>query len=177
MSWSLGWGQRSRGPFARRSGSSPRHSPNSTAELPGPALREAQGRSCRAALDQAQSPMEADPPNQGRRVGAVPDHRRDRRLPLGRTHHDRDHTPAEAFPPGEYLRDELVERGWTVTEFAEIIGRPVQAVSEIPQRQEAITPDTALSFSEALGTSAEMWLNLQTAYQCTSAARLPTALN
>jgi len=28
------------------------------------------------------------------------------------------YTPAEVFPPGEYLRDELEERGWTVTEFA-----------------------------------------------------------
>ena len=27
------------------------------------------------------------------------------------------YTPAEAFPPGEYLRDELDERGWTVTQF------------------------------------------------------------
>ena len=41
------------------------------------------------------------------------------------------YTPAEVFPAGEYLRDELDERGWTVTEFAEILGRPVQAVSEI----------------------------------------------
>ncbi len=75
------------------------------------------------------------------------------------------HTPAEAFPPGEYLRDELEERGWTVTEFADIIGRPVQAVSEILNAKKSITPDTALSLSEALGTSAEIWLNLQTAYQ------------
>ena len=75
------------------------------------------------------------------------------------------YTPAEAFPPGEYLRDELEEREWTVTEFAEIIGRPVQAVSAILNAKKAITPDTALSFAEALGTSAELWLNLQTAYQ------------
>ncbi|MCY4622421.1 MAG: HigA family addiction module antitoxin [bacterium] len=74
-------------------------------------------------------------------------------------------TPAEAFPPGEYLRDELEERGWTVTEFADIIGRPVQAVSEILNAKKSITPDTALSLSEALGTSPELWLNLQTAYQ------------
>ena len=39
--------------------------------------------------------------------------------------------PAEAFPAGEYLRDELEERGWTVTEFAEILARPLQVVSEI----------------------------------------------
>ena len=75
------------------------------------------------------------------------------------------HTPAETFPPGEYLRDELEERGWTITEFAEIIGRPVQAVSEILDVKKSVTADTALSFSEALGTSVELWLNLQTAYQ------------
>jgi HTH-type transcriptional regulator/antitoxin HigA len=38
-------------------------------------------------------------------------------------------TPAEAFPAGEYLGDELRERGLTIVEFAEILGRPVQAVS------------------------------------------------
>ncbi len=75
------------------------------------------------------------------------------------------HISAEAFAPGEYLRDELEERGWSVTEFAEIIGRPIQAVSEILNAKKSITPDTALSFSKALGTSPELWLNLQTAYQ------------
>ena len=75
------------------------------------------------------------------------------------------YTPAEAFAPGEYLRDELEERGWTVTEFAEIIGRPIQAVSEILNAKKDITPETAVSFSEALGTTAELWLNLQTAYK------------
>lgn len=75
------------------------------------------------------------------------------------------HTPAEAFTPGEYLRDELEERGWTVTEFADVIGWPIQAVSEILNAKKSITPDTALSLSEALGTSAELWLNLQTAHQ------------
>ncbi len=40
----------------------------------------------------------------------------------------------------------------------------MQAVSEILNAKKSITPDTALSLSEALGTSAELWLNLQTAY-------------
>ena len=74
------------------------------------------------------------------------------------------HAPAEAFPPGEYLRDELEERGWTVAEFAGIIGQPVHNVSEILDAEKPISPDTALSLSEALGTSAEVWLNLQAAY-------------
>ena len=75
------------------------------------------------------------------------------------------HTPAEAFPPGEYLHDELHERGWTATEFAEIIDRPAQTVSEILSGKQEITPDTALAFAKALGTTPESWLNLQTAYR------------
>lgn len=78
---------------------------------------------------------------------------------------DKTYTPAEAFPPGDYLREELQERGWTVTEFAEILGRPVQAVSEILNAKKEITPDTALALSDALGTSAEVWLSLQNAYR------------
>jgi HTH-type transcriptional regulator/antitoxin HigA len=73
-------------------------------------------------------------------------------------------SPAEAFPPGAYLRDELEERGWTGEEFAEIIGRPVQTVSEILNGRKQIVPETALAIAEALGTSAELWVNLQTAY-------------
>jgi HTH-type transcriptional regulator/antitoxin HigA len=73
-------------------------------------------------------------------------------------------TPAEAFPPGEYLRDELEERGWSEREFAEIVGRPAQAVSEILNGRKQIVPETALAFAEALGTSAELWVNLQAAF-------------
>lgn len=73
--------------------------------------------------------------------------------------------PAHAFPPGEYLRDELEERGWTVTEFSEIIGRPIQAVSEILNAKKEITAETAMAISTALGTTPEVWLNLQTRYR------------
>jgi HTH-type transcriptional regulator / antitoxin HigA len=73
--------------------------------------------------------------------------------------------PAEAFPPGEYLREELAERGWAEGEFAEIIGRPVQTVSEIVNGKKDITPETAVAIGAALGTSAEFWLNLQAAYR------------
>lgn len=75
------------------------------------------------------------------------------------------HTPAEVFPPSEYLRDELEEREWTVTEFAQIIGRPIQAVSEILNDKKEITAETAIEIGEALGTGPEMWLNLQTNYR------------
>lgn len=71
------------------------------------------------------------------------------------------HTSAEAFPASEYLRDELEERGWTVTEFADMIGQPAHAVSEILKDKRPITPETGQSLSEALGTSPDLWLKLK----------------
>lgn len=82
-------------------------------------------------------------------------------------------TPAEVFPPGDFLREELDERGWTVTEFAEIIGRPVQMVSEILNAKKEITTETAQELAEALGTSPELWLNLQRDYWLFAARQRP----
>lgn len=73
--------------------------------------------------------------------------------------------PAEVFPPGEFLKDELEARGWTQVEFAEIIGRDTRLVSEVVSGKRAITPETAIAFGEALGTGPELWLNLESQYQ------------
>jgi HTH-type transcriptional regulator/antitoxin HigA len=73
-------------------------------------------------------------------------------------------TPAEVFPPGEYLRDELSERGWTQSQFARIIGRPIQLVNGIINNKSAITAQTAKEIAAAFGTSPELWMNLQGAY-------------
>jgi HTH-type transcriptional regulator/antitoxin HigA len=45
------------------------------------------------------------------------------------------------------------------------LGRPVQAVNEIITGKKAITPETAVALSRALGTSAEYWLNLESSYR------------
>jgi HTH-type transcriptional regulator/antitoxin HigA len=81
--------------------------------------------------------------------------------------------PAEVFPPGEFLRDELDARGWTQTEFAEILGRPVRLVNEILVGKRGITPQTAQEIAAALGTSPELWLNLETGYRLSRAAPVP----
>jgi len=75
-----------------------------------------------------------------------------------------DFSRVEAFPPGEYLADELQARGWTVAQFAEVLGRPVQAVSEIINGRKEITTETAVEIGAALGTGPEVWLRLQDAY-------------
>lgn len=76
-----------------------------------------------------------------------------------------DFSRVEAFPPGEYLADELQARGWTVAQFAEVLGRPVQAVSEIINGRKEITTETAVEIGAALGTGPEVWLRLQDAYR------------
>lgn len=79
--------------------------------------------------------------------------------------------PAEVFPPGEYLKDVLEARGWTQTEFAEIIGRPTRVVNEIIAAKRSISPETAHEFAAALDTSAQYWLNLESAYQLSRVRR------
>jgi HTH-type transcriptional regulator/antitoxin HigA len=70
----------------------------------------------------------------------------------------------EAFAPGEYISEELEARGWTQLDLAEILGRPPQAVNEVIKGKRAITPDTARGLADAFGTSAQVWMNLQSAY-------------
>ena len=71
---------------------------------------------------------------------------------------------AELFPAGEILADELDARGWTQADFAEVLGRPAQFVSEIISGKKEITRESAAQIGAALGTSAEFWLNMQDSY-------------
>ena len=73
--------------------------------------------------------------------------------------------PAEVFPPGEFLREELEMRDWTQQEFANIIGRSNRLVNEVISGKRGITPETAKIFAAALGTSPHFWLNLVASYR------------
>ena len=67
--------------------------------------------------------------------------------------------------PGEILLEEfLVPMNVSQVAFAAHIGVPVQRVNEIVRGKRGITPETAWLFAEALGTSPEFWLNLQSNY-------------
>ena len=67
--------------------------------------------------------------------------------------------------PGEVLLEEfLVPMNVSQVAFAAHIGVPVQRVNEIVRGKRGITPETAWLFAEALGTSPEFWLNLQSNY-------------
>src|SRR5437870_488860 len=76
-------------------------------------------------------------------------------------------SPPAAFPPGDFIREELEARGWTQRDLSDITGSPLQAVNAMINGKKEITPQTAVALGAAFGTSAAFWLNLQTAYQLT----------
>jgi HTH-type transcriptional regulator/antitoxin HigA len=67
--------------------------------------------------------------------------------------------------PGEILKEELDARGWTQKDLAAVMARPTQAISEIINGSKQITPQTALELAGALGTTAEIWTNLEADYR------------
>ena len=73
--------------------------------------------------------------------------------------------PAEAFPPGEYIEEYLEDRHWTQGELAVILGCPVSAVNDIVTGKIGLTPAVAEGLAGAFGTSASLWLNLDSAYR------------
>src|SRR5438874_4832464 len=74
-------------------------------------------------------------------------------------------TAAQVFPPGEFIREEMEARGWTQKDLAAVLGRPLQAINEIVNGKKRITAQTAKELGAAFGTSADLWINLQTAYE------------
>jgi addiction module HigA family antidote len=66
---------------------------------------------------------------------------------------------------GEVLLEEFPDRlGLSQVSLAAHIAVPVQRVNEIVRGKRGITPETAWLFADALGTTPEFWLNLQTNY-------------
>jgi len=68
--------------------------------------------------------------------------------------------------PGEVLREEfLLPLGLTAYRLAKELGMTESAVGEILHGKRGITAATALRLARFFGTSAELWLNLQAAYE------------
>ena len=79
--------------------------------------------------------------------------------------------PRPPIHPGEILADELLELGVSPTELSRQIDVPPNRLSQIIQGKRSITSDTALRLGHWFKTSAEFWLNLQTAYDLRVAAK------
>jgi addiction module HigA family antidote len=78
----------------------------------------------------------------------------------------------DPIPPGEILLEEFMRPlGVSQNQLAREIDVPVSRVAAIVKGSRAITADTALRLGQYFGTSAEMWLNLQSLYDLRVAQR------
>ncbi len=74
--------------------------------------------------------------------------------------------PAEVFPPGEFIREELDSRGWTQGDLAQIMDRPLRLINELVAGKKQVTPETARGLARAFGDGDPLyWMNLDAAYR------------
>ena len=78
------------------------------------------------------------------------------------------HNPAY---PGAVLKEWLADV--SITQAAEHLGITRAYLSRILNEHASISADMALRLSVLLGTSADMWLNMQSAYDLWQAAQKP----
>ena len=74
--------------------------------------------------------------------------------------------------PGEILREEfMAPLGLSANALALALRVPVTRISEIVRSRRSITPEPALRLARYFGTSADLWLGLQSEYDLRRARR------
>ncbi|MCA3217279.1 MAG: HigA family addiction module antidote protein [Burkholderiales bacterium] len=67
--------------------------------------------------------------------------------------------------PGEVLREEfLAPLGLSAHALAQALRVPATRINDVVNERRGITADTALRLARYFGTTAEFWLNLQSAF-------------
>lgn len=80
--------------------------------------------------------------------------------------------PKNPFHPGEILLEEfLVPGGITQAAMAQKLGWTRARLNELIRGKRGVSADAALDLAKALGTSAKLWMNLQTTYDLDRAIR------
>ena len=70
--------------------------------------------------------------------------------------------PRHPIHPGEMLVEEFLRPlGMSQRQFATTLGWTTAKLNELVKGKRGVTADTALDLAEALGTSPEVWMNLQ----------------
>ena len=73
--------------------------------------------------------------------------------------------PAECWPVGSYVDDEMQERHWSRAKLAERMGVEESVVDSILDGTLPLSAVLACKLEEALGVSAALWVNLDMAYR------------
>ena len=70
--------------------------------------------------------------------------------------------PRHPIHPGEMLLEEFLRPlGMSQRQFAAKLGWTTAKLNELVKGKRGVTADTALDLAKALGTSPEIWMNLQ----------------
>ena len=73
--------------------------------------------------------------------------------------------------PGEGLRDDIEEMGWSVNEFAARLGVSRNTASRLLNRRCGISPSVALALERIGWSDADFWMRLQANYDLAQARR------
>ena len=74
--------------------------------------------------------------------------------------------------PGHSIKDACLDPlNLSVTEAAKVLGVARHTLSRVINGQAGISPEMAIRLEKAFGSSAEMWLRLQTAFDLAEARR------
>lgn len=75
--------------------------------------------------------------------------------------------------PGEVLREEyLAELGMSSNALSIHLRVPATRINDIVREKRAVTTETALRLARYFGTTAQFWMNMQTAYDLRLSERL-----
>lgn len=67
--------------------------------------------------------------------------------------------PAFAFPPSEYVLQELEAREWGLSDLSQRSGLSIEILKGIVGRREPITEHIANGLGKAFDTSPQLWIN------------------
>lgn len=73
--------------------------------------------------------------------------------------------------PGRLVKDELDELGLSVARAAEGLGVTRQQLYRIINGDSAVSPEMSVRLEKAIGSSAEVWLKMQVAYDLAQVRR------
>ena len=79
-------------------------------------------------------------------------------------------------PGGVLLRQWIEPLGISITQTAKHLGASRKALSELVHEHTGVSPEMAVRLSIAFGTSAELWMNMQSSYDLWYAEQYRTEL-
>lgn len=72
--------------------------------------------------------------------------------------------PAQVFPPGYFIKDQLEQRQWSQNELAEVLSITPRHLSQVMNGESPLNYDLAIQLGQVFDTSPQLWSNLYLSY-------------